>query len=377
MDSLPADLEHIDTECYWPSWDEPAHRANFYNFRFLRIDASLDELQPSIKLTEKASRILRGDLTEIPRDKTPLAYATVVAVSTLLDVTWLRANGVHAVSAVFDGCINFLRYTMYHFVAATNSVITPVTRQLLPMRITAWLDDATRKESSPEEFQYFVGTSARKILEPPEISLDQIAHAFSLAAPPFGGHHLNFSFIQVRNEAYLALEDRGDTRNALLGIATAAEIFLDNLLVSLIWEEGGSVENTAALFNLKKLAKRVREDYHPRIGGNWSSGVVGQWRAVVADVRNQIIHAGGLPDEVQTRMALDAVGDLVSYVFDRLADSAVQKRYPKTAVLVCGIPALQRRQAFRQDARDAAREGPDVMLADVVAFSGAVFARGA
>ena len=375
LDNLPKDLENVPAECYWPSWDEPAWTKNFLNLRFLRLNVPFSEVQPGIVLAEKAAKQLGSPAEMIDWSSTTGASATVVAVSTLLDREWLATDGARAVSNVFDGAIAHLRRTLYYFVVAGQAAITPITRQLLPMMVLGWLVDATVPAFEPVQFSYFVGTSSRRVLPPTDISHEQINLALSLASPTSVGHP-NFAFAQVRNEAHLALEDRGDTRSALLGAATAAEMLLDNLLVSLLWEESVAPADAAAIFDAKRLARRVREEYHGRIGGNWSTGVVGHWRRVVADARNQVVHSGALPDEMHAHMALDSLSDLVSYIYDLLCEPRVQARYPRTCLIICGKAPAERRQAFRKPLQELLQESSvDQILGELAAFSKSVFER--
>jgi hypothetical protein len=376
FDPLPRDLQGVATECYWPRWDEPAWEKNYFNLRFIRLNVPFSEVQPGLVLAEKAAKQLGGKADLVDWSIADGASATVAAVSTLLDRELLAADGALAVGKVFDSAIAHLRRTLYNFVVAGQTAITPVTRQLLPMTIFGWLDDATEPRFDPEQFSYFVGTSARRALPPKDISPEQIRLALSLLASPASGGHPSFGFAQVRNEAQLALEDRGDARSALLGAATAAEMFLDTLLVSLLWEESVPPSDATMIFETKRLAKRVREEYHNRIGGNWTAGAIGHWRTAVADVRNQVVHWGALPDEIQAHMALDSLSDVVSYIYDLLCEPKVQARYPRTCLIICGRAAADRRQAFRKPLRDLIQDSnADDLASELNAFSKLVFAR--
>jgi hypothetical protein len=318
---------------------------------------------------------LRGITT--PSDADPAAdwWRKIGRDSQVVTFFIPRAEPVGFEPGAFDHCLGHLRLTQYRLVAAANQAVTPISRQMLPIGITAWTRNASQPNARPTVFTYFLGTSARRLIPPEPLARETIETLLSLASSRTERGHILFSFIQIRNEANLAIQDRGDSRNALLGAATAAEVFLDNVLSLLLWAEGTDDASAREIFDKKRLAQRVREEYHVQLRGNWSSGAVGQWRRFVADARNQVIHSGGLPDEVQARMALDAVEDLVSYVFDLLANSRVQCRYPKTSLLICGVPALERRGAVRQVVRELADEAPEALIEEAARYQKRVFSR--
>ncbi|OBJ36293.1 hypothetical protein A5630_07870 [Mycolicibacterium mucogenicum] len=155
-------------------------------------------------------------------------------------------------------------------------------------------------------------------------------------------------YLASQSEARAALLHRGDARSSLLASATACEVFLDDFLKHLLWEQLASPEGCLAMFVEKSaittVLTRTRKELGPLIGGNWNDHTqrdLGDWQACVARLRHRTIHGGYVPTLDEARAALDAS--------DRLRDHAAGvlvrrlKKFPRTALMLIGSRALEAR----------------------------------
>lgn len=134
-------------------------------------------------------------------------------------------------------------------------------------------------------------------------------------------------YVDLRREAEVALARDGHWRSAVLFAATAAEVLLDELLMHLLWERADRPEDAAHLFVDQRQGSigRVRKEYHPLVGGDWSvkgEGPVATWVKQVAGLRHRVIHSGYEPTAGEADRATRALRDLELYVRDLLADLA-------------------------------------------------------
>ena len=135
------------------------------------------------------------------------------------------------------------------------------------------------------------------------------------------------------------------------------ETFLDGILMISAWEEGLAQQDVAKWFDTSFM-RRIKGHVPSRLGGKWiperSDSYFGAWSKGVGEVRHRIIHDQYRPTEDEALLALEVSEKLEGYIRDRLA--RVRRRFPKTALIVLGIPGLERRHLFDSHMRKVADE---------------------
>lgn len=138
------------------------------------------------------------------------------------------------------------------------------------------------------------------------------------------------AYMERVTDALFAYRELGKNAEAVVHLATACEVLLDGLLGMLLWEDQNPESDAAIIFS-KDITPRVKTEYAPLLGGQWSLslGAVGNWYEKVGGLRNRVVHAGYQPGDRETEQSFDAVNDLATYVLDRLYDKCA--KYPGTA----------------------------------------------
>lgn len=162
-------------------------------------------------------------------------------------------------------------------------------------------------------------------------------------------HGVFMIYHRLRHDALVSLNRRGDYRSSLLSSASAAEVFLDDLLLHLMWEEAMSPESAGEIFADPRngIAKRLKSQYVGRLHGTWNpdqSGPTQAWKNDIARLRNRIIHAGHEPGIEEAKRAYEVLIDLEQHGAERLAQRS--KKFPRTALALCGRDGLQRRGKY-------------------------------
>lgn len=170
-------------------------------------------------------------------------------------------------------------------------------------------------------------------------------------------------FQERRLNAEIALRTSGDFADSCIQSATAAEIMLDSLLGMLLWEESltdeTSSDDVAVEVLSQPTARKVRNSYHSRLGGDWrleGSGVIADWYSDTAGVRNRVVHRGYRPERDEAEAAFERVQKLMKYVCDLL--QMKRRRYPRTTLSFLGFDGLRRRNAWSDDIFGDAVIGP-------------------
>jgi hypothetical protein len=144
-----------------------------------------------------------------------------------------------------------------------------------------------------------------------------------------------------------ALSVTFDNTAAVIEAHIATEVLLDATLLVAAWEEGESPVTVASWFKLA-LSSRVRTLYSTRFGGSWDTTnhrtAIGRWARDTRDLRNSVVHAGLRPTDGQAEDAIRGMGALEDFVKSRLIER--RKRYPRTALLLLGVPGFTKRDAF-------------------------------
>lgn len=240
---------------------------------------------------------------------------------------------------LFDTALSFLSDVIRAMALITQGWDVLPTRALLPGFVP--MVRRTGSEVALEAFgvnQTFI----TRFVPPRELTAEEagfIAHSANMAT---NGHPV-MAYDDLRREWRAQLWAFGNRRAAATFLYTSGEVFLNNLLTFMLWEESRS-PNWAAreVFHRKYLATRLRVHYHDRLGGIWHDGPVQRWLGTTARLRHSVVHAGYEPTSDDIQAARDAEAELRKFVGSRLTTPAVMKRFPRTVTTVLGpnsIPA--------------------------------------
>lgn len=197
------------------------------------------------------------------------------------------------------------------------------------------------------------GSNDRFVGSEEPIALDKLASAVHPDIT-MGARVINPTLDTYR-EASLAYR-RGETISASILFASSVEVFLDTLLLYLMWEEGKRPEEAYEVMFSTKMCEcndckakmtttldRVNGGlYSSRIDGDWSkkSELMTKWRSL-AELRNRVVHTGHEPDIRVLDEQVKIVPRIQTIVTDYLVGAV--DRYPLTAYFFAGQDGLERR----------------------------------
>ncbi|MFE2872068.1 hypothetical protein [Embleya sp. NPDC059259] len=155
-------------------------------------------------------------------------------------------------------------------------------------------------------------------------------------------------------EASACFHKHGDYSNALIHAALSTEIFLDAVLGLMLWEDqltDPTIDRAVRAFSESNggLASRLRREYGPRLGGSWDPSIRGpiqNWTKNLAALRGRLVHRGRRPSKSETLEALTAADEIFEFVKTRLSEKV--RIYPRTALLIIGLPSLTQRGRARR-----------------------------
>jgi hypothetical protein len=311
-------------------------------------------LAPDVLPAEEEAR---GQL----EDELGPAYSTVVDVVTVAVPGHHERQGLDAMSAAYDRCVDYLDRLIRAYRVANGELIPGVTRQRLPI-LSPFVTRPLNSQEQGRNLSLFlahmnVPDSARE--EPlSDAEMEQLGTFLSLLSR---GHPL-VAYAERSLDARRVLVQEGDTATAVILTQTSVEVLLDGVLTLMLWEEGTSVLAATEIFGAA-LPRRVRREYAPRLGGRWdptAPGPVGDFFTVLAPLRGRVVHGAHVPTPAEAHAATAVADGVDAFVRDRLA--ARRNRYPRTALLTLGQPGLERLGAWggriRQFA-ERADEEPD------------------
>ncbi len=175
----------------------------------------------------------------------------------------------------------------------------------------------------------------------------------------------------LQRQAIAAATRSGDSRTAVVMAATSCETLVDLVLAGTLWEEGSTPEAAAvALSRYREITARMHRMLAPRLGGVWDEAQVEalyEWRVLIANSRNRVVHGGSQPSRELARRACDAMLGFSRFLLDRLCATGTRNRYPMTCLIVGGRSALQARGGWTAKMRAAADEGDALDLQGVFA----------
>ncbi|WP_282828655.1 hypothetical protein [Gulosibacter sediminis] len=304
-----------------------------------QIDVAMNALQQSIPEGLRPSADPADNESEVPW------HSTVIEAVPLFHDTLAPSD--EYISEAFDKALEQIRQLQRTFYVATKYPTPLVTREQLPSIVPQLRRVVTASNPGfPGQegiFLVHMNTARGSAFTDPLTENEQQSFGAILQAPdrPF------FDYADLRRDAVVALEYYGNYRDAVLTSATASEVLLDTLLVSLDWEDRKTPEQTAQAFqDVRRISSRVKTLYARRLKGRWEtegSGPVATWYRDTMLLRNRIVHGGLSPTLVQARQALEGVSLLESFVIERLTQAETLNHYLRTAYSLVGYPGLKRR----------------------------------
>lgn len=153
-------------------------------------------------------------------------------------------------------------------------------------------------------------------------------------------------FLMTIQEATSAF-NRGLNRSATVMSAAGAETLLNTVLHLLQWETELMPEVSAEGWDDRAgIQKRVSTNFSNLLGGSWDltrPGPVGDWARNVANLRNDVVHAGYVPTTAEVENAIETTYSLVTELIDRITNQQNLNRYTRTAVMLAGNKKLEAR----------------------------------
>ena len=272
------------------------------------------------------------------------SYRTVVEA-----VTILRSPDEFVATDLRPDALTLCLETLFDAVRAYRLVDQARISELTYERIHAAVPYRWRRLDPPEFFgpTFVMMLSHANVTTPVPGILDQEKieqHRQRLERLTLGDPFTLYS--ERRLEARISQSRDGQYAESAIQSAIAAEVLLDGVLGMLLWEESLPSEGTddASEVLSSDLARRIRTQFHPRLGGTWSlksDGHIRQWYEKTAGLRNRVVHRGYRPHSEESEESLQTVYALERFICDLLAEKS--NRYPRTALAILGAEGLRRR----------------------------------
>lgn len=310
----------------------------------ISMQAARDLLRSREKVTEKYPEPLVGKAT--------VAYVSVIISPRQLAET--------EYSDLFDHALSVLRSYLKSYYVVDRETIELPSRMNLPSIIMVHKEDISSDGSTItenpniEQSVLLLHSQSDPFLyygEP--LSINTLASAIHPDVI-MGADAMNATLDTYR-EASLAYR-RGELLSASILFASSVEVFLDSLLLYLLWEEGRRPEEAFEIMYQTKMCpcedckskitttldRVVGGLYEARIGGDWSksSELMKLWREI-AELRNKVAHTGIEP-EVTAVDRLAKIVPRIQVILTNYLVSAIDK-YPLAAYFMAGQDGLERR----------------------------------
>ena len=138
---------------------------------------------------------------------------------------------------------------------------------------------------------------------------------------------------------------------------TFIETFLDSVLLSMTYEERISEDDVRDLFASEQFFKRLRTQYS-RLSEKWNPNdettIIGRWIKDVRFIRNDVLHHGYIPTEHEALQALTTAGEMAEFVKEEIL--VRRQKYPRTTLLLFGMPGLDSRGLWGGELKDMAEQ---------------------
>lgn len=331
----------------------PAHE---YDITFLvqQVDVSWDQ-SPGELAAFQMAKLEQKPTGESVSVKKPGSHSeALIRRISIIRAAVSNATGVEfdsdSISSAFDTVIRQIRRVQASYSLVSQWPMTFAAREVLPMIIPFETFSPDAEENQERNLSlYHLHTNGLEQAATPEPLTDQQEQMLHIAIDR--DHAAFASYHRLRHDALVSLRRRGDYRSSLLSSASAAEVYLDELLLHMMWEEGMRPEDAGETFADPRTGtiKRLKTEYVPRLHGIWNptqSGPTQAWRDNIARVRNRTIHAGHEPGIREAELAYESLIDLERHGADLVA--ARNSKYPRTALAICGEEGLRRRGKFTQ-----------------------------
>lgn len=324
-------------------------------FRQMKETHDPKGLQASIQVSQ--------EFCELPPDTVPPksspGIVNQVTVAHVSIITIRSSVSDTDLSDQFDKTLDLLRTYLKTYYLVDRKPLELPTRQNIPSLIM------TAKEHIDDNGNPI---GKRKTLNQSMLLVnDSVAHSMPYTIPPNLLASVTEEATIHHDSAFGAYYDAyregdfartiGNTFSAGIFFATAAEIFLDQILLLMLWEEGMTPDQAYQLFYAKKacdcascsIRSKTTLDhivdglYSKRLGTDFTlqSQVLKNWRTDIAEPRNRIAHSGQEPTQAQMTKAKQALDELVSFTLDKLCENLSD--YPVTTHLLGGDKALKKR----------------------------------
>lgn len=249
-----------------------------------------------------------------------------------------------ALQAAIDAVARF--QSSYH--AVTRRPLTVMTRELLPPFVPYVVRTMSQiADKQPTEVKFLMtnpGALDSRVV--PTIEPGQAEAVFKAG----NRDPALLAYLDLHQQGSVSLFRRGNTREAVVMMAAAAEALLNIVLCHMRWEDGLTPEESALRWP-QGLASRVKTLFPQLLGGDWDTTgqrPVGSWARDVAAVRHRVVHGGYLPSKEEAERSLESVEDLLGFIGDRLVYGRNLRRYPRTASELLNEHGLRRRNRYPQ-----------------------------
>ncbi|MDP8931902.1 MAG: hypothetical protein M3O70_25865 [Actinomycetota bacterium] len=250
---------------------------------------------------------------------------------------------------VFTRCVDLLQFLSRGYRVSEGARVPELTYERLPPSVLMSWKDPTTGEFFGGGLLMLTHFNLRGAPGPEILDDERLARLRVYLDRLRAGDPLVLFSERMLN-ARIALWQTGDYGDAAVQAALACEVLLDAVLGLMLWEEqlvAPDEQIAAAIFGVP-LKSRVRREYHPRLGGDWSltdGGSVATWDEQVARLRGRVVHRGYRPTQDEAYAAVEeASGALLDFVKGRLAERV--RTYPRTSLLLLGEPGLRRLGAW-------------------------------
>ena len=272
---------------------------------------------------------------------------TIEALHTVVEITAPALDASEAeLTRVFDEAVDAISRVQRAYAQVTGHDVDLLTRERCPMLLPVF---AHPPDVPPDQWHqhlklFAVNTNFETHPKgsPPleDEKLEQIDDVHG----GFAEQSLFVSVGEFLTDARRAFNRYGDARSALINSALACEVLLDELLGSLLWEEGERPEDWSTYFDENPLLQRVRSNaYSGRLRGDWRlnvGGPIADWSNHIRSLRNRLLHTSYVPTAFEARSALESTVGLMGYLAGLLRD--VTARYPRTAFMYGGEKLFSR-----------------------------------
>lgn len=318
---------------------------NFVSLKFWQVPEEQGEIAREGTAIDSVIAAISGEAVSGRALDSPELEArrTVVEVATYVSRRRSRRRSQNLQPDPLTRCVDVLLDFHRAFRLSTESVCPKLTYERLPLMVLSLERKLTAPGKPPTVTGLTVlahGNFPIHSDTEPEVS-ELGAHLARLrAADPFMLYKERR--LDARSECVL----NGRFGESVVHSAIAAEVLFDAVLGLALWEEylaGTLTEDEVAEVFARDLTPRLKSEYHPRFGGNWSltGPNLRLWHKQIAGVRNRVVHSGFTPERPVAEDAQAVLIDLERFVGDRLACKV--STYPRTAWIYLGHSGLDRR----------------------------------